>query len=260
MPTSSTLLRCAAAAALAAAPALVPGLAHAQAAAPRAAAPRAAAPRADTLRAGAAPRRALRLASGVDSSDTYVLRAGQRRLVMTYVEETASTPDGYLIVGRNVRPDGTVASLDSVVVARGTLAPVRHSDVTPAGRTDVRFTAGRMRGALVDSTGTRRAIDAPVPAGVYDYSMASRVVNLLPLRVGYRAVLPSYDIHRGAQFTRVGVLAAEDVEVRGRRVPAWKVEMDYGRFKATRWIDRGTRRDLRTTVNTGATELAVEHR
>jgi hypothetical protein len=36
--------------------------------------------------------------------------------------------------------------------------------------------------------------------------------------------------------------------------------MDYGRFKATRWIDRDTRRDLRTTVNTGATELAVEHR
>ena len=56
------------------------------------------------------------------------------------------------------------------------------------------------------------------------------------------------------------VLAEEDLDVRGVLAPAWKVEIDYGRFKATRWIHRGTRKDLRTVVNTGGMEMVVEYR
>jgi hypothetical protein len=214
----------------------------------------------DTVRAGAASLQALVLPVGVDSSDTYMLRNGERRLLVTYVEEVTRTPDGYLIVGRNVRPNGATVSLDSVAVAPGTLAPVWHADSTRGGRTRVRFAGGRMRGSVVDSAGARTEIDSVVPAGVYDYSMASRVVNLLPLRAGYTVVLPTYDIHRGPQFTRVSVLGEEDVEVRGRRVPTWKVEMDYGRFKATRWIHRDTRRDVRTAVENGGMQMEVEYR
>jgi hypothetical protein len=214
----------------------------------------------DTVRVGAATLRSLALPTGVDSSDTYAVRNGERRLLVTYVEEVTRTPDGYLIVGRNVRPNGAVVSLDSVAVATGTLAPVWHADSTRGGRPRGRVARGPKRGPVVDSAGARTEIDSVVPAGVYDYSMAARVVNLLPLRVGYAVVLPSYDIHRGPQFTRVSVLAEEDVEVRGRRVPAWKVEMDYGRFKATRWIHRETRKDVRTAVETGGMQMEVEYR
>ena len=214
----------------------------------------------DTVRAGAASLRSLALPAGVDSSDTYAVRDGERRLLVTYVEEVTRTPDGYLIVGRNVRQNGAVLSLDSVAVAAGTLAPLWHADSTRGGRTRVRFAGGRMRGTVVDSAGARAELDSVVPAGVYDYSMASRVVNLLPLRAGYAVVLPSYDIHRGPQFTRVTVLAEEDVEVRGRQVPTWKVEMDYGRFKATRWIHRETRKDVRTAVENGGMRMEVEYR
>ena len=116
-----------------------------------------------------------------------------------------------------------------------------------------------MRGTLVDSTGTTRPLDAAA-SGTFDYSTMSRIVNLLPLRAGYDVVLASHDIHRGPQFTRLTVLGEEEIEVRGRKVAAWKLELDYGRFKAHRWIERATRRDLRTAVNAGGREMVVEYR
>lgn len=209
--------------------------------------------------AGAASLGPLTLPVGVDTSLTYAMRGGERVLMVTYIESVSTTPEGYLIVGRNVRPNGALLTLDSLVVARGTLAPVSHTDTTPTGRTRVRFAAGRMRGTA-DSGGRSTAIDRAVPAGLYDYSMASRLVNLLPLRAGYSTVVPTYDIHRGPQFNRVTVLADETLDVRGSPAPAWKLEIDYGRFKATRWIHRDTRKDLRTVVNAGGTEMVVEYR
>jgi hypothetical protein len=211
----------------------------------------------DTVRATSLGAVVLRV--GVDTSLTYAVRNGGRILVATYIESVSTTPEGYLIVGRNVRPNGATLSLDSLVVAPKTLAPVSHADSTPGGRTRVRFAAGRMRGT-VDSGGRSVVIDSAVPAGMYDYSMASRLVNLLPLRVGYSVVVPAYDIHRGPQFNRVTVLAEEALEIRGRREPAWKVEIDYGRFRATRWIHRESRKDLRTVVSNGGMEMVVEYR
>ena len=213
----------------------------------------------DTIRAGLAPLANLSLPLGVDSSDTYAVRNGERRLVATYVEEITRTDDGYLVVGRNVRI-GAILSLDSVALASGSLAPLWHSDTTRSGRMRVRFMENRMRGTKTDSAGVETAIDSAVPGRVFDYSVASRIVNLLPLRAGYDVVMPSYDIHRGPQFTRVTVVAEEDLAVGGRAVPAWKVEVDYGRFKATRWIDRATRRDLRTAVSGGGMEMIAEPR
>jgi hypothetical protein len=214
----------------------------------------------DTVRAGAASTGGRSLAVGADTSRTYLVRNGERRLIATYIESVSLTPEGTLLVGGNVGPNGALLTIDSVVVATGSLAPVSHSDFTPGGRTRVRFTGGRMRGSAIDGGGRSSGIDSAVPAGVYDYSIASRVVNLLPLRVGYDVVLPTYDIHRGPQFARVTVLAEEELEIGGKREPAWKVEMTFGRIKATRWIHRGTRKDLRTVVDAGGTAMVVEYR
>ena len=56
-------------------------------------------------------------------------------------------------------------TLDSVVVARGTLAPLSHTDTTPTGRTLVRFAGGRMRGTA-DSSGRTTAIDRAVTTSI----------------------------------------------------------------------------------------------
>src|SRR5690606_13340018 len=110
----------------------------------------------DTIRAD--PAAGLRLTIGSDTSHTYLVQDAGRRKIMTYVEIITEAPEGYLIIGRNVRPDGQTFSVDSLIVAQGSLAPLRHSDRSPASRMDVRYEGGRLRGTN-DSAGTSRQVD-----------------------------------------------------------------------------------------------------
>lgn len=212
----------------------------------------------DTIRAGAPGHDSFELPVGVDSTDAFMVRDGARMKMMTYVETISETPEGYLIVGENVRPDGVRMTLDSVVVARATLAPLQHSDVTPAGRMQVTYADGRMSGASVDTAGRESPLDTAVVPGAFDYSMARLVINRLPLRAGYAGVLLTHDVKRGTVPIGFRVVAEEPVTVGGRTADAWKVEMDYGTHTAERWIDRETGADLRTRVVVGGREIVVE--
>ena len=213
----------------------------------------------DTIRTGH-PLLASALVAGVDTVDTYFVGpSGERRLGVIYVETVVPVKDGFLVVQRNVRPDGTLLSLDTVAVDARTLAAQWHSDVTPRGSRRVTFANGRMTGSATDSAGAT-PLDQPVAAGAIDYSLGSLVVPHLPLREGYVATLALHDITRGPQWTTVRVLDREDVTVRGATVSAWKVALDYGAFAATQWIDASTHRGLRTEVQRGAMKIVAERR
>lgn len=220
-----------------------------------------AAQQADTVRTDGRARVAP-LTPGVDTVDTYLVNpAGERRLVVVYVETITPAPDGgLLVVQRNTRPDGTVMSLDSIEVDARTLATRWHWDMTPRGRMRVAFANGRATGAAWDSTGAERPVDVPVAAGALDYSLGSLVVPRLPLREGYVAVLPSHDITRGPQSTTVRVVGRERVEHAGRTVEAWKVTLDYGSFVATQWVEAGARQAIRTEVARGQMRMVAERR
>ena len=212
----------------------------------------------DTVRAGAA--RPLELRTGADTSDTYAVRGGERRKMMTYVETIAEDAEGYVIVGTNVRPDGAVFSVDSLTVARGTLVPLRHADQGPQGRMTVEYRAGRLTGMSADTTGVASSVDVASAEGSFDYSMANRVINLLPLRPGYAGVVMSHDIRRGPVSLAFTVTGEDTLTVGDRTAKAWTVEVDLGRARATRWIDQETRRDLKTRVVFPGGEMVVEHR
>jgi hypothetical protein len=212
----------------------------------------------DTVRAGGSGYQSLELPLGIDSTHAFMVRDSTRVKVMTYVETISETPEGYLIVGENIRPDGASVTLDSVAVARGTLAPFWHSDVTPTGRMRVTYDGGTMRGTAVDTAGGESAVEAPVAPGAFDYSIGRLIINQLPLAPGYGGVLLTHDVKRGAIPVGFRVVGEESVTVGGRTADAWKVEMDYGTFKAERWIDRETKADLRTRVVAGGREMIVE--
>jgi hypothetical protein len=213
---------------------------------------------ADTIRAGIAGPLELRV--GTDTSDTYAVRGGERRKVMTYVETVSETPEGYLIVGTNVRPDGAVFSVDSLTVSRGTLAPLRHADQGPQGRMSVRYVDGRLAGSSTDTAGIAAPVDLVVADGAFDYSLANRVINLLPLRAGYAGVVIAHDIRRGPVPLSFAVTGEEAVAAGESTTRAWVVEVDLGRAKARRWIAQDTRRDLRTQVSFPGGEMVAEHR
>jgi hypothetical protein len=209
----------------------------------------------DSIRADTAGR--LVLAVGVDSSHTYAVRGDERQKIMIYVETVSEVPEGYLIVGENVRPDGQSFSIDSLIVARGSLAPLWHADHSPAGHMEVRYEGARLKGAS-DSAGTTRAVDSPVRAGAFDYSMARMVINQLPLAAGYAGVIVTHDIRRGAVPLPFRVIGEEEIVVGGKAAKSWKVEVDLGRAQAVRWIDQATRKDLRTTVTFPGGQMVAE--
>jgi hypothetical protein len=209
----------------------------------------------DTIRAGGPV--PLRLEIGADTSHTYAVRGDDRRKIMTYVETVSEVPQGFLIVGENVRPDGQAFSVDSVIVDGRTLAPLWHADHSPAGHMAVRYAGSRLTGTS-DSAGSTSAIDVEVVPGAFDYSMARLVINQLPLAPGYGGVVMAHDIRRGAVPLPFRVVGEEDVTVGGKSAKAWKVEVDLGRARAIRWIDQATRRDLRTSVTFPGGQMVAE--
>ena len=214
----------------------------------------------DTIRTGH-PVVATVLAARTDTVDTYFVNAaGQRQLGVVYVETVVPVKDGFLVVQRNVRPNGALVSLDTVEVDGRTLAVRWHSDLTPRGSRRVTYADGRMTGTATDSAGGATPVDQAVAAGAIDYSLASLVVPHLPLREGYVATLALHDITRGAQSTTVRVLGHEDVTVKGAMVSAWKVALDYGGFTATQWIDPAAKHTLRTEVARGPMKIVAERR
>ncbi|MGD8320695.1 MAG: hypothetical protein PVJ02_09580 [Gemmatimonadota bacterium] len=214
---------------------------------------------ADTLRIGD-PSLHVLLAAGTDTVDNYVVQGGERRPLGTSIETRSEIPEGFLIVQENRGADGTLFSLDSIVVADRTLATVWHGDVTPTGRRHVVFSDGRMTGVAVDTLGQETSLDAEVPPGLLDYSVFALVANYLPMSPGYNAVVATYDIARGAIYVPLEVVAAEDVTLGGTTLEAWRMEIHLGARSVTRWIERETRREIKWSVAVGDAEMVGERR
>jgi hypothetical protein len=200
------------------------------------------------------------LQSGVDTIDAYVVREGQRQLAVTYVETIVETASGYLVIQENRNASGVVLTLDTLAVTRGSLATEWHGDVTPTGRRHVTFAGERMTGVEVDSAGVETSIDERVPAGRFDYSIMSLVTNRLPLAAGYRATLATYDIARGPVDVSFTVGGPETIAVGGASFDTWRIEVDLGPRIVTRWVERGTGRELRWSVSLPGRELIGEPR
>lgn len=213
----------------------------------------------DTIRVGEPTLTGI-LQPGVDTIDAYVVRDGQRQLVVTYVETIVETASGYLVIQENRSGSGTVMTLDTLAVTRGSLATEWHGDVTPAGRRHVTFAGGRMTGVEVDSAGVETGIDERVPAGCFDYSLLSLITNRLPLAEGYGATLATYDIARGPVDVSFTVVGSETTAVGGASFDTWRIDVDLGPRIVTRWVERGTGRELRWSVRLPGRELIGEPR
>jgi hypothetical protein len=195
----------------------------------------------------------------VDTANVFFERNGQRQLGIVYIETIARAPGGFMIVQQNMRPTGVIVTLDTVVFAAKTFAPLWHADRTPRGSTRVSFANGRVRGTSTDTAGVVTAIDTRAAADLIDFSVASSFTRLLPLRPGYSAVVKSYDIHRGVVHTPVHVVGEETLTIGDRRLPTWKVESRNSNGQVvTHWIDQKTRRELRVSASVGPSEMAME--
>lgn len=215
----------------------------------------------DTLRVSDPSSRPLVLTTGTETVDTYLNDGGDRRLIGVFVQTVSETSTGYLVIQRNDLPSGESLSLDTIALARGSLATLWHGDVTRAGRRHVAFEDGRMRGVTVDSAGESHMVDEPVPPNHFDYSVFGLIANQLPLAEGYQVVVATYDIVRGPQYLPMSVAGTETLDWAGGRVGAWRLDTELAPgWTVSRWVEPTSRRELRWVVKAGSREMVGEVR
>ena len=197
-----------------------------------------------TVRVGD-PRLARYTPIAVDSLDMVVEREGASRAFGSYAQRvhrvTENGAPALLFVQRGSTPRGV--GVDSIWVDARTWAPLRHVANTPGSTVNVTYRNGRITGRVTQGD-SARAIDAEVPVGMFDYSVASAAVKSLPLCEGAVIRVSGYDAASGPRQTVYQILRAEQVEIGGASRDVWTAEVQVGDRTVRMHIDRATGREL----------------
>ena len=170
---------------------------------------------------------------------------GMRTVVVS--ETSVAGVPSWLIL--ETRSGTVVPTLDSVIVARADMSPERWAATIGSAQMAASFTADSVFGVLQTYQG-RSSFVLGVPANVLlSAAHAERLLEMLPLREGYRANAAMLVVG-GALPTilpaELRVERDEDVVVNGRRMPAWRVVLRSGAIEARYWVSRDGTRVVRT--------------
>lgn len=197
-----------------------------------------------TLRVGD-PRLARYTPLAVDSLEMVVEREGTSRAFGNYAQHVHRTTENgapaLLFVQRGSTPRGI--GVDSIWVDARTWAPLRHVASTPGSTVNVTYRNGRITGRVTQGDSVR-AIDAEVPPGMFDYSVASAAVKGMPLCEGAAIRVAGYDAVTGPRETVYRILRAERVEIGGAPRDVWTADVQVGDRTVRMHLDRATGREL----------------
>ncbi len=161
-------------------------------------------------------------------------------------ETTIGGTQGWLVA--EARTGTVVESTDSVTLARADLSPERWSATIGRSRMGASFTRDSMFGAIETYQGRSSFALALPPGSLLSAGMVERVIELLPLRIGYRASA-SLVIVDGASPR---VLPAEIVVDREERadvgrcgVDCWLVSIRAGAVEQRLWVSKDGSRVMR---------------
>ena len=179
-----------------------------------------------------------------DTSEVWMERDTATRPIGTFVESVTPVRHGgeaaYLIVQRMEVGRGVI--LDSITVRAGTFAPLRHAASTPRGSHRIEFSGGDVRGTAADSAGTH-PVNAKLARPAFDYSLASFLLQGVPLCEGLTLRIPLYEHARGEVQGVARVAGAGTIQLRGRSYDVWNVDMDVGIGTISRqYVERSTGR------------------
>jgi hypothetical protein len=187
----------------------------------------------------------LRYALSLTKRDSQVVPLGTR--MVTVSDAMLGGTPGWLIA--EARLGTAVETTDSVYLARADLTPERWSATIGRAQLGASFTRDSVFGAI-DTYRGRSSFAMAVPAGaLLSAGMLERVIELLPLRIGYRA---------GASLLLVDgatphYLSAEIVVDREDRAPlaggvteCWVVSIRAAGMEQRLWVSKSDSRVVRT--------------
>lgn len=191
------------------------------------------------------------LRPGVAVYELALDRAGVRTpLGMRTVEVSESASGGspgWLIA--ESRTGTVVPTSDSLWVLRADLTPVRWAATIDRTQLAVAFTGDSAFGAVQSYRGRTSFATAVPPSALITGGMLERVIELLPLRDGYRAgaSLLLFDLGTPrALDAEVMVERSERVRVGSAEVDCWVVALRAGVMEHRLWVSRDASRVVRS--------------
>jgi hypothetical protein len=188
--------------------------------------------------------------------DTLVTRLGQRTVVVS--ETTFAGSPSWLIA--EARTGTTVPTSDSLYLARPDLSPARW--LATNGRAQLASSFGRdsMFVAMQSYQG-RASFVTPLSSGaLLTPGMVERIVELLPLEVGYRTGATIVLFEMGAPRAIPAELRVDQEErlaLPDREVDCWIVVLRAGALEERLWVSKENPRVLKTEQATGAGMLTA---
>ena len=154
---------------------------------------------------------------------------------------------GWLIADE--RTGTAVPTSDSVFLTRADLTPERWSATIGRSQLGASFTRDSVFGAVQTYQG-RASFALAIPANVLlSAGMLERVLELLPLREGYRAgasLLVIDGLEPRVVPAEIAVERSEEVTVGNRAIDAWRVAVRWGAMEQRLWVARDGTRVVRT--------------
>jgi hypothetical protein len=142
-------------------------------------------------------------------------------------------------------------SIDTVVVERATLAPIRHRSVNMRRTMSLDFRGDSIVGSVTPAGAAAQSVAVRADTALFDSNAIDLIVRALPLADGYAVRHPVY-LHEGggkvwvtSRVTGSERLAAEG----GAMVDAWVVESKIGPQTVRVWIAKDAGEVLQSVLD-----------
>jgi len=176
--------------------------------------------------------------------------AGATSLGTRTVEVSESVLGGtaaWLITER--RTGSAVATTDSLWLARADLAPIRWLGAIDRTQLAASFAHDSIFGAFQNYAGRSSFASSLLPGVLVTPGMTERIIEMLPLRMGYRAAASLLLVDMGTPRALPAEIAVEREE--RTRTPAgdadcWVVLLRAGAMQERLWVDKARRLVVRT--------------
>jgi hypothetical protein len=188
--------------------------------------------------------------------DTLVRDLGTRAVDVT--ETSVGGVPAWLVAESRV---GTpVPTSDSLYLSRADLSPTRWVGAIGSARLAASFTRDSMFGAMQSYQGRASFIADVPPGALLTAGMVDRIVELLPLRAGYRTGASLVLIELGtprAVPASIAVEREEAVPLADKSVDCWVVRLTAGSLEERLWVSKESPRVVKTEQVTPAGVLTA---
>jgi len=151
------------------------------------------------------------------------------------------------------RTGTTIATYDSLHVNHATLTPVRWTAHNGLSQLAASFTTDSMFVALQDYQGRGSFVAAIPPGALVTTGMVDRLLELLPLGIGYHTNASLVSIESGAPQAlpaTISVDGEEQVVVGTQAVDCWLVVLRAGTLEKKYWVSKAPQRVVKSEQQT----------